>query len=375
MLERPQKAEPFLDDVAAHVLWNHNSIASILQHMPVCSNVFQAGSRENEDAARIKNLRFRRHRFDSQAEPLARTVLAFDAVLKAASIISHARKREDAGKHTALFLEWLDDEKALQTAMLADASDQILTLVRKVDVDFPDPSEHANFVAAFILEGTRMWLEDKCWTIGCTDLMMRLLRKKRTYLISGGAAGTLTLGGQVDDGCKARCLQRMKCWMRLAIDVCHAEFPHFEAINAFRIFDLSGNVDVAQPDHGDEDRAHFLEPLDRLSAIFGCDKDVAYAQYKRHLPLARSEKLAQTTHTNLSAWQAALRRTQMQISKNKISSALWESDTLRTLLTHFGSCCPGTSPIERLFSQNGEAVGYSALQLIARQCPGHDAAL
>jgi len=161
VLERPQKAEPYLDDVAAHVLWNYNSIASLLQHMPVCSNVFQAGSRENEDAAAIRHLRFRRHRFDSQAEPLARIVLAFDAVLKAASVISHARKQDDAGKSAALFLEWLDDEKALQLAMLADASDQILTLVRKVDVDSPDPSEHANFIAAFLLEGTIMWLEDK----------------------------------------------------------------------------------------------------------------------------------------------------------------------------------------------------------------------
>ena len=165
VLERPQKAEPYLDDVAAHVLWNYNSIASLLQHMPVCSNVFQAGSRENEDAAAIRHLRFRRHRFDSQAEPLARIVLAFDAVLKAASVISHARKQDDAGKSAALFLEWLDDEKALQLAMLADASDQILTLVRKVDVDSPDPSEHANFIAAFLLEGTRMWLEDKCLPI------------------------------------------------------------------------------------------------------------------------------------------------------------------------------------------------------------------
>ena len=349
VLERPQKAEPFLDDVAAHVLWNYDSIASILQHMPMCSSVFQAGSRENEDAELIKVLRFRRHRFDSQAEPFARIVLSFDAVLKASEVISHARKGDDAGKHAAKFLGWLNDEKALQLAMLADASDQILTLVRKVDVDFPDPSEHAKFVAAFILEGTRMWLEDKCWAIGCTEVMMRFLKKKRNYLISGGVAGTLTLGGGVDDACKDRCMQRMKCWFRLALEVCRAEFPHFEAINAFRIFELSGG-DIALHGDGDED-CPFLEPLQRLSAIFGCDPGIAFAQYRRHLPLARSEKLAQSSHTNLSAWQAAIQRTQQHMKHSKASSALWGSDTIRKLLVFFGSCCPGTSPIERMFSR------------------------
>ena len=178
---------------------------------------------------------------------------------------------------------------------------------------------------------------------------MRFLKKKRNYLISGGAAGTLTLGGGVDDACKDRCMQRMKCWFRLALDVCKAEFPHFEAVNAFRIFELSGG-DIALHGGGDED-CHFLEPLQRLSAIFGCDLDTAYAQYKRHLPLARSEKLAQCTHTNLSAWQAAIQRTQKHMKHSKATSALWGSDTIRKLLVHFGSCCPGTSPIERMFSR------------------------
>ena len=177
VLERPQKAEPFLEEVAAHFLWNKDSIGSLLEHIPVCKSVWQAASRESEDAAAIKNLRFRRHRFDSQAEPLARIVLSFDGVLRAASILSHSRKSDDAGKAASQFLQWLDDEKALQVAMLADASDQILTLTRHCDVEFPDPAEHAAFVGTLIVEGTMRWLVDKIWPVGCADHMMRALSK------------------------------------------------------------------------------------------------------------------------------------------------------------------------------------------------------
>ena len=143
----------------------------------------------------------------------------------------------------------------------------------------------------------------------------------------------------------------MKCWFRLALEVCKAEFPHFEAINAFRIFELSGSDIAMHAGSTGEDEDHIFEPLQRLAAIFGCDPDTAYAEYRRHLPLARSEKLAQSTLTNLSAWQAAIQQTQKYMKHNKATSVLWGSDTLRKLLVYFGSCCSSTSAIERMFSR------------------------
>ena len=297
VLERPQKAEAFLDDVANQFRWGHQSIASVLQHMPTCHSVFKAVSQANDGASAITSLRFKRHRFDSQAEPLARMSMQFGAVVQAASKISHARKSENAGKQATAFLQWLDDEKALQMAMLADAADQVLTLVRQHDTDFPDPAQYASFVSAFILEGTRMWLEDKCWAIGCTDIMMRFLAKSRTYLIAGGSGGALTLGGHVDDAVKSRCIGRMKTWFRLAIAVCHAEFPYFEASSSFQVFEVTDNPgrDAAEI-AGDA----VLAPLERLANIFGCERDVVYSQFQRHLALARSEKQS-SSQTNLSA--------------------------------------------------------------------------
>ena len=211
--------------------------------------------------------------------------IALDALLQTAARISHARKTEEVGKQCAAFLQWVNSERALQLAMLADASDQVLTLVRQSDTDVPDPAEHAAFVSAFVLEGTRLWLEDHCWTCGCTRDMLRLLARPRTYLIADGTAGRLAIGGDVSDECKARCIGRMKCWFRLAIDVCHAEFPYFEAVNAFRVFDCqSARANIADDDA--------REPLARLASIFGCQQETLWSQYSRHVALARNEKAA-----------------------------------------------------------------------------------
>ena len=137
-------------------------------------------------------------------------VVGFDAVLQTFSAISHARKSEDAGKTAAAFMHWVTDEAALQMAMMADASDQVMLLVRSNDVGKPDPAEMATFVTSFLLEGARLWLEEHCWNFGCTASMLRHLRVPQTYLIAGGQKGVCSIGGNVDDACNGRCLERMR---------------------------------------------------------------------------------------------------------------------------------------------------------------------
>ena len=106
---------------------------------------------------------------------------------------------------------------------MADASDQVMLLVRSNDRDQPGPATMSSFVHSFLLEGARLWLEGHCWGFGCTASMLRFLRRPNTYLIAGGQKGICEIGGHVDEACKKRCLDRMACWFRSAIDVCQAE--------------------------------------------------------------------------------------------------------------------------------------------------------
>ena len=143
VLSRPQSADAYLTEVSNRFLWNYDSMASIIQHTTVGSDVWCTSGRSDPAASQIVTLRFRRHRFDAQAEALTRMVLTMDALLQTASALSNARKAEVVGKSAAAFLQWATDEALLQLGMLADASDQVMLLVRSNDVDEPDPATMA----------------------------------------------------------------------------------------------------------------------------------------------------------------------------------------------------------------------------------------
>ena len=264
ILTRPQTAEPFLTEVADHFIWNYDSIASLIQHNPTVGDVWRDSARSDPAASQITTLRFRRHRFDSQAEPLTRLLLGMDAALQTLSAVSHARKTEPVGKACVSILKWMTDEAVLQAAMVADASHQVLMLVRSNDVDQPDPASMAEFVSSFLLEGARLWLEGHCWGFGCTATMLRYLKTSRTYLIAGGQEGICKIGGGVDDMCKKRCLDRMVCWFRLAIDVCQAEWPYHDVVNALQVFSVVGSASSAGS------QALQSQSLVRLADCFGC---------------------------------------------------------------------------------------------------------
>ena len=269
--------------------------------------------------------------------------MSLDAVMLAAQQISHSRKGDDSGRSASSFLQWISDESALQMAMLADASDQVLLLVRQHDVDVPDPAQCSSFVQGFILEGTRMWLEGHCWGVGCTRVMLRFLSKPRTYLVAGGASfnGATTIGGACADAVRERCLARMRCWFRLAMEVCHAEWPFFDVLQAFTVFNLDHQSSTLW--HGQCETTSREKSWERLAQLFGYQPATLFHQYTRHLPLAEA---APDSLGNLGRWRHALSRTtRMQ------TSIQWCSDDLRMVLTHYASCCQITSMIKRRFSK------------------------
>ena len=99
VLSRPQSADLYLTEVCNRFIWNYDSVASTIEHNSTVTDLWCGAPRSDPASSQIEKLRFRRHRFDSQAEPMTRIVLAFDAVLQTLAAVSHARKTEDIGKH------------------------------------------------------------------------------------------------------------------------------------------------------------------------------------------------------------------------------------------------------------------------------------
>ena len=79
-----------------------------------------------------------------------RMIFYFDALLATAQMIASNRRGTDAGKSAHDWLEWLTVEHCVQFAMLADAFDEVMGLVRFHDRETRDPSEIAHAVSLFV---------------------------------------------------------------------------------------------------------------------------------------------------------------------------------------------------------------------------------
>ena len=144
-------------------------------------------------------------------------------------IIQH---RQDAvGKHVK---QWLDDfssEAVLALAMVADASDESLLLIRQVDDEAVDSSELGNYVQGFADRIQALFAQRQALTtVGYTKFAMDMLSKGELAFFSCGQARRLQ---PCDGDTVERCLDRMVAWSRLALEVLQTEFPHYSVFSAF----------------------------------------------------------------------------------------------------------------------------------------------
>ena len=74
-----------------------------------------------------------KHRFDTWSMPFARVCLTLDAVIQTAQSAHEERRNARIGKTGEQFLDLLSEETVVLIGMLADAGEENLQLVRKLD--------------------------------------------------------------------------------------------------------------------------------------------------------------------------------------------------------------------------------------------------
>ena len=137
-------------------------------------------------------------------------------------------------------LRWLDSEKCLQLAMMADASDQAMALTRLLDSENVDPAILHREVYSFNATISTLFGDQKqCLTVfGYTSVMLKLLNDQLVWLVGGNTYGIgYELG--VPQNIIEACLGRMRSYVILARAALSAEFPSFEVSQSFQVFDLS----------------------------------------------------------------------------------------------------------------------------------------
>ena len=79
-----------------------------------------------------------KHRFSSLSKPLGRAVLHVDSLLKTAIWLTVHRSQKVEGQQAADFLQHMQEREYLLAALLADASDESVRLLRVFDTESYD---------------------------------------------------------------------------------------------------------------------------------------------------------------------------------------------------------------------------------------------
>ena len=204
--------------------------------------------------------------------------------------------------------QWLSSvtaEDLLQLAMCADAADEAMLLVRAFDSESMDIAETLARTRDFMDRVEGLFDHGHClttpgYTQHCRDIL------ESGELLAFSSEGPRNVGLDLTSTAVSRCLNRMRCWVVLARSVIRSEFPDFEILNSFAIFDL-GDAKPRNPAARLGTVHHAA--VERLALAFSVDASGLAAELSRLRPVANNFKNERQCD-NKEAWVAAWRRTQ-----------------------------------------------------------------
>jgi len=307
-LKRPWSADQYMSELLEVIIFkNKHSIVNLIENSDNIKDKFSSLIQDIEGcpvkATRIRNLKMKKHRFDSLQRPLGRFVLFFDAVVELAVQLAMSRTgrpQEDAIN----FLDYIDEEKCIQLAMLADAADETTSaLVRYTDTEAYDAAELHMQITSVLRRLDFLFIQGNVVAEGYTGHMLDMLSAAPRGWCVNGAHKVLGGPDRVCVQTVQACLNRMRSWCQLAADVLKAEMPSFDIMSALGIFDLSTRS--KQRASNDEAYQAFLDgSLQRLAQIIEVDEPDLRAQYADYMPYADAIFTQEGT-TCWAAWQKA----------------------------------------------------------------------
>ena len=355
-LSRGFKADDTLSEVLDRFVLGTNSPTRLIHNSVSFKSWFAANVRRQDPQMsvvkaqeHIKDLGFAAHRFESLSKPLSRIVLFFPAFLQTVHQIATTRAGQEAGDAARDFLGWLSVKAMVLVAMLSDAAAENVELTRLVDFQGFAVETLPNMLCSFRDRIRALFGgggQPACLTSGFTGHMLTqvLQRPLLINVPARGARGAVLkeLGGSQEPSpqLQAECLKRMANWVRLVESTLQAEFPCFEVLQAFAIFNVQGDIVV------DQQASRILRSshVSRLQSAFGLPDD----------PEA-TEQLQQTWHvarrhaedgglSSINAWLAAAKQLLAGKQKHRIRA-------LMPILLRFFAAGASTSGVEQAFSR------------------------
>ena len=159
-----------------NTILSSQSIVQKIWNSHVFSAWFERHCKEMDGNCRIRNLRAAKHRFESYNKPLGRVILWMPALLATAHDIAVKREGAPEGRLAQAWLQNLNSDTFVTLAMLADAGNEGLNLVRQVDDEQTDIASLQRIVSQFLDRARFLWRDGGCltslgYTKHCLDLL------------------------------------------------------------------------------------------------------------------------------------------------------------------------------------------------------------
>ena len=235
VISRPWFVDPQLQCVIN--IWgrDNRSFPQRMQHAKAAEECFRKHikSCSSRHANRVVNLKAAKHRFESFARPLGRSILHLTALLNAAAEISSTRRADALGVDTAKWLSSLTNEAVLLGGLLADAADEALNFTRTLDDESVEACALSVEAKAFLSRIRQLFVAKQCLHIvGYTGMALAWLRTSRVWAVPGHGLLQLGFDGEIPAALVETCISRMQTWCRLATSTVEAEFPDFMVTEA-----------------------------------------------------------------------------------------------------------------------------------------------
>ena len=153
----------------------------------------------------------------------------------------HIATQREGSSDAKIMLRWakhLNAEKLIMLAMMADASDEGLCLIRQVDDESTDIASLQSLVVSFLERTDMLFEQGGCLRVmGYTKHIISLLESDcGLHALVGDHVLALKAPTQT---VITTCLGRMRCWRKLACSVIQAEFPDCYLLASFAVFDVA----------------------------------------------------------------------------------------------------------------------------------------
>ena len=265
-----------------------------------------------------------------------------DALISVAVWLTTHRKGQHVAELAQDYLENLTNESLLSLAVMADCADETMQFIRFLDTEEHDMSQVQLQVQTMLSRLHYLVIEQHVKDSGYTDHMVQQLRRPRGFLVRGRPK---TVGG-LPEGSEspilARILQRMSAWVHLATQTVKAEFPSFELLSSFLLFDIQA-PDSSEWQLSKRKACERLAKACRVSHQGLLDEVLTLEPVATQLQIASNGKM-----TSFDAWRTAVQRTQ---ARKGMAERFPVSNLMPVLVRHGAFSGATTSGVEQFLAK------------------------